>query len=161
GRLFWANLETSAGPRDALVAQVNPTTGVIIGNPVPIPHPAGVDGADKEFLAADSNPNSPFVNNLYLSLQYYNGTHDEFESYVTRARDDGVTWSTTQCLSVNSGPNTEGFTWPSTVSVAPNGDVYVAYHAQPDMTDSDIEGAGNVNPAGTRGEVVVFRSTDG
>src|SRR5262249_61832024 len=66
-----------------------------------------------------------------------------------------------QLLSVNSGMSTEGFTWPSTVSVAPNGDVYVSYHAQPDLTDTDVEGSPGSNPNGTSGQVVVFRSTDG
>ena len=186
GRLFWANLESPAmGFRDVVVTQVNPTTGAIIGNPVPIPHPAGFDGADKEFIAADSNPNSPFANNLYVSLEYYNSTDDEFEVFVSRSTDHGVTWSTPQQLSVNSGANSEGFTWPSSVTVAPNGDVYVAYHAQPDLTDNDVEGSeggddddddgggagggggpgmggtGNNPTNGTSGEVIVFRSTDG
>src|SRR5207247_3690240 len=128
---------------------------------VAIPHPVGLQGADKQFLAADSNPNSPFANNLYLSLQYYNSTDDEFEAYITRSIDQGANWSTPQLLSVNSGGSTEGFTWPSTVTVAQNGDVYVAYHSQPDLMDTHVEGGGNANPNGTSGQVIVFRSTDG
>src|SRR5262245_57961339 len=44
-----------------------------------------------------------------------------------------------------SGAN-EGFTWPSEVAVAPNGDVWVAWHT---------------NTGGTNGEVRMRRSTDG
>src|SRR5262249_35407361 len=45
--------------------------------------------------------------------------------------------------------------------VAPNGDVYVAYHAQPDLTAGQVVGNNGVNPDGTSGEVILFRSTDG
>ena len=182
GRLFWANLQnpTGGGARDIVVGQVNPVTGAFIGNPVAVPHPAGFGNGDKEFLAADSNPNSPFANNLYVSMEYFNSTDNQFEVFVSRSTNQGQTWSTPVQLSVNSGANSEGWTWPSTVTVAKNGDVYVAYHAQPGTTDGDVEGAdggddeddggggalgigaasGN-NPTGTNGEVIVFRSTDG
>jgi Peptidase M10 serralysin C terminal len=175
GRLFWANLESiSAGGRDVVVTQVNPTSGALVGSPVRVPNP-NTRGSDKEFLAADTNPNSPNHDNLYVSFDLYNSTTDEFEVFVSRSTDQGQTWSTPLQLSVNSGPNSEGFTWPSSVSVAPNGDVYVAYHAQPDLTDSDVEagerdnaavfpltttGKGK-NPDGTQGQEIVFRSTDG
>ena len=125
-----------------------------------IPNP-NQRGADKDFLAADNNPNSPSHDNLYVSFAMYNSNTDEFEEFFSRSTDHGQTWSTPLQLSVNSGANTEGFTWPSTISVAPNGDVYVAYHSQPDLTDSDVEGNGNANPFGTDGQVIVFRSTDG
>src|SRR5262249_35089516 len=59
-------------------------------------------------------------------------------------------------------------------SVASNGDVYVAYHSQPDLTDTNVEsGEGDnsavlpltttgkgKNPDGTQGQEIVFRSTD-
>jgi hypothetical protein len=55
------------------------------------------------------------------------------------------------------------FTWPSTVTVAPNGDVYVAYHSQPDLNDTNVEGATTSakNPSGMSGQTIVFRSTNG
>jgi hypothetical protein len=180
GRLFWANLQnpTGGGARDVVVGQVNPVTGAFIGNPVAIPHPAGFANADKEFIAADNNPNSPFANNLYVSLEYFNSTDNQFEVFISRSTNQGQSWSTPVQLSVNTGANSEGWTWPSTVTVAKNGDVYVAYHAQPGTTDGDVEGsagddddggggvlgsgaASGNNPTGTNGEVIVFRSTDG
>ena len=50
------------------------------------------------------------------------------------------------------------FDWPSDVGVAPNGDVYVAWHQQP-----GFDGVGDLggNPDGTSGQIVVRRSTDG
>ena len=174
GRLFWANLESiSTGGRDVVVTQVNPTTGATFGSGVRIPNP-NTRPSDKEFLAADTNPNSPDHDNLYVSFDMYNSSTDEFEMFVSRSTDQGQTWSTPLQLSVNSGANSEGFTWGSTVSVAPNGDVYVAYHAQPDLTDTDVEGGqgdnsaipltsmgSGKNPDGTSGQIIVFRSTDG
>jgi hypothetical protein len=68
---------------------------------------------------------------------------------TTFSVDQGVTWSAPVALS-GAG---EGFVWPSHNSVAPNGDVYVAYHSQPTF-------AGNA-PNGTSGQVFVLRSTDG
>jgi hypothetical protein len=176
GRLFWANLETiSTGGRDVVVTQVDPTTGGIIGgSEVRIPNP-NTRTSDKEFLAADTNPHSPDHDNLYVSFDMYNSTTDEFEVFVSRSTDQGQTWSTPLQLSVNSGTNSEGFTWPSTVSVASNGDVYVAYHSQSDLTDTNVEGGSpdnaalvpltttgsGKNPDGTHGQEIVFRSTDG
>jgi hypothetical protein len=173
GRLFWANLAQYPSQRDVAVTEINPTTGATIGTTVRVPNP-NTQPSDKEYLAADTNPNSPHRDNLYLSFEMYNSTDDEFEVFVSRSTDHGATWSTPMQLSVNSGVNSEGFTWPSTVNVAPNGDVYVAYHAQPDLTDTDVEGGerdlsavplttvtkGN-NPNGVSGEDIVFRSTDG
>ncbi len=160
GRLFWANLVNFNYGNDVAVTQVNPTTGAQIGSTVRVPNPNQMT-ADKEYLAADANPNSPFADNLYVSYQVFDNTTKQFEQFFSRSTDHGQSFSTPIQLSVNSGPNTEGFTWPSTVSVAPNGDVYVAYHAQPDLTDNDVEVGAGKNPGGTKGEVIVFRSTDG
>ncbi|HEV3256458.1 MAG TPA: hypothetical protein VG013_06205, partial [Gemmataceae bacterium] len=74
GRLFWTNLvgKTAVIPGVA-VEQVNPATGTVVANTaVQVDAPAGAANDDKQFLAADSNPNSPFANNLYLVWTQFN-----------------------------------------------------------------------------------------
>jgi hypothetical protein len=172
GRLFWANLATFPGGTNpdgstypqfdtVAVTEVDPATGLALGTTSVVLNAGHVD-QDKEFLAVDANPSSPFHDNLYLSFAQYNKKDDEFEQFVSVSTNHGVNWSTQQ-LSVNSGANSEGFTWPSTVTVAPNGDVYVAYHSQPDLNDTNVEGATTSakNPSGMSGQTIVFRSTNG
>ena len=138
GRLFWSYLSggTPTGPNVSVV-QVNPTTGAIVGSPTLV----ATTNLDKEWLAADANPLSPFANNLYVVWHDFAQTNAPVR--IARSIDHGVTWTT---LPGNlSGPG-EGFTWPSEVAVAPNGDVFVAWHT---------------NTGATNGEVRMRRSTDG
>ena len=137
GRLFFANL-AGIGSLGVSVNEVNPTTGATISV-------ANVrsNGDDKEFITADQNPGSPFQDNLYMVWTGNFGISTT-EVYFSRSTDQGATWSTALQLSNNGA---EGFPWPSDVGVAPNGDVYVAYHAG--------------GSSGTVGDTWVLRSTDG
>ncbi len=168
GRLFWANLGQFPGQRDVTVVQVNPTTGLPIGATARIPNGGFSD--DKPFIAADANPASPYANNLYVAWSRFGqAVPGEWSVYFSRSTDQGVTWSAPLLLSDFDGPNNvvdnggddEGLTWPAEVKVAPNGDVYVAYHSQPDINDSEFEGVSPANPNGASGKVFVLRSTDG
>jgi hypothetical protein len=172
GRLFWVNLVTFAGTqRDVVIGAVNPTNGASLAVPVRVPN-GGALTDDKPFIAADANPLSPFADNLCVAFDRFGGQVANQQSvFFSRSTDHGVTWSTPILLSDFDGPNNavdnggddEGFTWPADVKVAPNGDVYVAYHAQPDINDAEVEGApaGAANPNGTSGKVFVLRSTNG
>jgi hypothetical protein len=72
GRLFWtylicADFPPADGNRDDIsvaIQQVNPTTGAFIGNAVDVT--PGNHSDDKQWLAVDANPASPFANNIYL-----------------------------------------------------------------------------------------------
>jgi len=163
GRLFWtylgSRIDTNPNPLlrrlDIFISQVDPTTGAILpGYPVNVTAGAGFPASvaansnDKEWLAADRFRGSPFADQLYVVWTRFDGLGGTFV-HTTFSADQGQNWS--PALTV-SAPD-EGFVWPSHNAVAPNGDVYVAYHSQPGFT-------GN-NPNGTSGQVFVLRSTDG
>jgi hypothetical protein len=141
GRLYWSNL-AGVGSEGVSVSRVNPATGAAVGATVNV---SSADD-DKEFLAADNNPASPFFGHLYVTWTRFGVSPPEV--FFARSTDQGQTWSAPIQLSTPA----ESFVWPVDVGVAPNGDVYVAYHSQP----------GSLNPTtGTNGQTIVVRSTDG
>ncbi len=145
GRLFWSNL-AGVGGMGISVNETNPVTGANISNTL-------VSNAadDKEFITADQNPNSPFRDNLYMAWTSFGTGGDVLFS---RSLDQGVTWS----APLNMTGGAAAFDWPADVGVAPNGDVYVAWHAQPGFNGiGDLGG----NPDGTSGQILIRRSTDG
>lgn len=161
GRLFWTYLgcllasvcsgASGANPRfDIFIAGVNPVTGAILaGYPVNVTAAAGFPATtvgnvnDKEWLAADRFPGSPFQDRLYVVWTRFAATGTIV--HTTFSMNQGLNWSA--ALSVSAAA--EGFVWPSHNAVAPNGDVYVAYHSQP------------TSPGGASGQVFVLRSTNG
>jgi hypothetical protein len=128
GRLFFSYLlcgnDNAVPPNrvdiSGFVQQINPTTGALIGNPVEVTGAGALNSDDKTWIAADSNPSSPFRDNLYVVwTRLGSPSHVMF----TRSTDGGLNWSAPSQLD-----NSEGFVWPSHVAVAPNGDVYATYH---------------------------------
>jgi hypothetical protein len=156
GQLFWTYLggRNDNNLPDIFVVQVNPTTGAILpGYPVNVTDAAGFPASagnsnDKQWIAADHSHRSPFRDQLYIVWTRFAATGTVV--HTTFSTDQGLTWSPALTLSAAAG---EGFVWPSHNAVAPNGDVYVAYHSQPRFTGR--------NPDGTSGQVFVLRSTDG
>ena len=127
GRLFWTYLICADfdnnGTRDDLsvtVVQVNPTTGVLIGNAADVTPGNHTD--DKSWIAADADPTSPYTNNLYVIWTRFDGGSNIMFS---RSTNQGGTWSAEQVI---SGVG-EGFVWPSHIATAPNGDIYIGYHS--------------------------------
>jgi hypothetical protein len=168
GRLFWTYLACfdtngngSVDPGengiDIFIAGVNPATGAILGGyPVNVTASPGVNlpgsagnSHDKEWLAADRFVGSPFQDRLYIVWTQFAAPTRIMTTFST---DQGTTWSAPLTLS-GAG---EGFVWPSHNAVAPNGDVYAAYHSQPTFTPAPA-----LDPDGTSGQVFVLRSTDG
>jgi hypothetical protein len=156
GRLFWTYLGSRTDTRqlDIFISQVDPSTGAILDKyPVNVTveagFPASVAGNnnDKEWLTADRFSGSRFQDRLYVVWTRFTATGTVV--HTTFSTDQGLTWSSALTLSAGE----EGFVWPSHNAVAPNGDVYVAYHSQPRFV--------NRNPNGTSGQVFVLRSTDG
>jgi hypothetical protein len=113
-----------------------------------LPASVAANNNDKEWLAADRFPESPFVDRLYVVWTRFDNLGGTFV-HTTFSTDQGLTWS--EALTVSAFG--EGFVWPTHNAVAPTGDVYVAYHSQPIF----VGGA----PSGTSGQVFVLRSTDG
>lgn len=76
-------------------------------------------GDDKELMAIDNNPASPYFGRIYIGwTDFARSTNRNVTSY---SEDGGCTWSTPAALP-GSGTKGQGM-WPA---VAPNGDVYFA-----------------------------------
>ncbi len=156
GRLFWTNLQFVGGVGDVGVAQINPTNGAQVGTSSNVNRPndpnfAGDD--DKAFLVADTNLGGAHQDNLYVVWTKFQlgGSGCGTRVMFARSEDDGVNWFAPLELSDGNGADDncgtaddEGFVWPSDVAVAPNGDVYAAYHSSQ-----------------VGGRTFVLRSTDG
>lgn len=143
GRLFWTFLGCRTGLL-VMIVQCDPVTGAVLpGYPVNVGAAVGYpDNAanDKEWLAIDIDPDSPFHDRIYMVW-----TDVQLTSRVAFAysSDQGHTWTGLKTLSTSA----EGFSWPPHVATAPNGDVYVSYHAP--------------RPSGTAGRVFLCRSSNG
>jgi Big-like domain-containing protein len=130
GRLFVSHLSTTPGEFSVFAGQIADTTTNGTQNYTPI-RVSTVDGIadDKQWLAADTNPTSPFRDNLYLVWSQGPAIPCNFPNcsvQFSRSTNSGAAWSAPQTISANG----EGFVWPSHVAVAQNGDVYVSYHTQ-------------------------------
>ena len=128
GRLFVSHLSNTPGELSVFAGQIADTTTAGTQNYTPI-QVSTVDGNadDKQWLAADANPTSPFRDNLYLVWSQGPAIPCNFATcnvLFSRSTNQGGTWSAQQVISANG----EGFVWPADVAVAHNGDVYVAYH---------------------------------
>ena len=136
GRLFMTYLlcgNNNAAPPvrvdvSAFVQQINMTPGPNFGTLNGMPNPVEVTGAnalnndDKEWIAADANPDSPFRDNLYVVWTRL-GTPNQV--MFSRSTDSGANWSAPTQINAAG----EGFVWPSHIAVAQNGDVYITYHS--------------------------------
>lgn len=141
GRLFVAYLAQQGADNELTVmaGQVANTTtpGPGTFNAVAVSADDGSND-DKEWIAADSNPASPFRDNLYIVWTDLGASDIKF----SRSLNQAATWSAPSTISAGG----EGFTWPSDVATGANGDVYVAYH-----TDACTGGNGNA-----AGETIQF-----
>jgi hypothetical protein len=164
GRLFWTYLgcANAGGGIDLYVARCDPTTGAIMpGYPINATLDLALSGKnglphDKQWLAADSWPNSPFVDRLYLVwTQFPGGAPGGVATETIRAAystDQGINWTLSAPAALSAAA--EDFVWPSHNTVAPNGDVFIAYHAQPVFAPAG-------HPDGVSGRVFVLRSVNG
>jgi hypothetical protein len=171
GRLFWTFLWTTRvrwdtngnGTLDANgtagidvgIAGIDPTTGAVLaGYPVNITESAGVGMPgvagnlnDKEWIAIDCK-SAAFQDRIHVVWVNLTGTDRILTTY---SDDQGLTWSATVQHSAADG--SEGFVWPPHITTALNGDVYVAYHSQPNFVLNA--------PDGVSGQTFLSRSTDG
>ncbi len=147
GRLFWTTLGYCSGcADDVVVAEIDPSNGTQIGTTINITNDTS-GGDDKQYMAADRFPASPYTDNIYVAWTKFASTAEVFAS---ASSDHGATWSTPLQISDSTS---EGFVWPTGAGVASNGDVYVGYHAQVTFSGG--------SPDGTSGKIMLFRSTDG
>jgi hypothetical protein len=121
GRLFWTNLTTSGGLSSISIAQVDPTTGGILGTHVVDRVPDNSFGDDKDFIAAD-----PGNHNLYVAWDRLRfGGLNSAQVLISYSSDQGVSWS--DPVQVDNGSDANA--WGVTIAVAPDHMVYVAYHS--------------------------------
>ncbi|MFE5426107.1 HYR domain-containing protein [Peribacillus simplex] len=82
---------------------------------------------DKEYLAFDKTPTSPFVGNAYISYTRFANSPQTSQILLQRSVDGGLTWLAPVAISgVIAGAPTP-FVQGSNVQVGPNGEVYVAW----------------------------------
>lgn len=149
GRLFLTYLGSLPGtprPLDVFVSEINPNTNAVVAGPFQVTT-SGLNSGnrnDKPWLAADRNPASPFAGRLYIVWTEFSTITRIF---VSSSANGGASWTTRTPLSPSNG--SEGFVWPPHNAVAPNGDLYVAYHATTNQN------------GGSNGRIILFRSTNG
>jgi hypothetical protein len=105
-----------------------PTASRVSGNA-----PAVFD--DKPGLAADSHPNSPFRDNVYISWSKFTGGRTAGNGHAfgsvqivfSRSTDGGQTWSSPIPLSQAHNNNAGGGRQGSQIGVGPDGTVYVVW----------------------------------
>ncbi len=101
---------------------------------------------DKQFIAVDNWQGSPFDGNVYLCWARFTGFQDHLQ--VARSADQGQTWSTAEVFLGQADTNLQG----CSMTVAPNGDVYVAWRS--------FSATGTVQNPETSG-IWVAKSTNG
>jgi hypothetical protein len=145
GRLFWTYLAcgpTGGGPAwNPVVAQVDPSTGALSNvSALPPDTAANEFNDDKPWIAADTTTGA-YADSVYLIWARAYKDSRGWGVMFSRSTDHGVHWSPAADI---AGAASEGMRWPSSVAVAANGDVYVAYHGD-----------------GNGGSIYVARSTQG
>ena len=134
GRLFWTNLGTPMNSgRIIQWTRSNPVTGAQIGGTVDInnaigdPVAAANRNEDKEFIVADEYLSSPFTDNQYIA---WGQLISPWKVMFAWSNDAGATWNqSTPFPLYSNAAATEDTPWPFDVAVAPDGDVYVAFHS--------------------------------
>jgi hypothetical protein len=172
GRLYYASIADHEGPglsftAPSIVVATSDDGGLTWTNPVTVARGQGAVNTggsriqifqDKEFIAADRGPTSPFKNRVYVSWTSFQEGPDisVFRAPIQTSRsDDGVTWSSAMEISgfhpackvaLSGRPNECDLNQDSYPTVAPNGRVYVSFE--------------NFNTP-TENQLMVVRSDDG
>lgn len=154
GNLYWANVNSTGG---ISISKRNPKTGAAVAGPFTVDAPPAGYKDTEIFLTADDINDSPQDNSLFLTWTQL-GPNNSSEILLSRSSNGGQTWSAPVQAS-GSGANNggEGYDWGSTVSVAPNGEVFVAYHSQPGFS---VTSDGGIVPDGSGQVFVVGYSND-
>ncbi|MEZ4647973.1 MAG: hypothetical protein R3E97_04160 [Candidatus Eisenbacteria bacterium] len=129
GRLYWTYLAWHLGAQayDIFLAECDPKSGGFLpGFPVNVTAQVGMPAgtafdADKQWLAIDTWPESPFLGSLYLVWTNFSSSGST-RTFMSHSTDHGVTWSAPTLVGGASS-----FNWATHVTVAPDGDVYCGW----------------------------------
>jgi len=106
--------------------------------------------ADKPWLEADTNKDSPFKNSLYVSVTQFAANNDSQIS-VSRSRDGGATWTTVDVSPRQTFPDVVQF---SDLATGRDGTVYLTYmKCRANGPTGDC--------GGTKSTMIFHKSTDG
>lgn len=100
--------------------------------------------ADKQWIAVDDNPLSPFKDNIYVGWTVFNGFSSEV--WFSRSVDHGKTFS--QPVMLSKANNSEPFNTFVFLGTAPDGSLYIVYTSFPSSTFP-------------RAQIWLMKSTDG
>jgi hypothetical protein len=105
---------------------------------------------DKEWMEIDTNPSSPFVGTIYISLTDFSPTGNS-QITVSHSTNGGATFKTVKVGTQEVSPAVNQFT---DLAIAKDGTVYVSY--------IDCPGTGSTGDCGgTSTKILVSKSTDG
>jgi hypothetical protein len=107
--------------------------------------------ADKPWMEIDTNPGSPFVNSIYISVTQFNGPQTSIVPTVSHSNDGGATWTTKAVDATQAFPNIDQFT---DLAIGTDGTVYVSWMR---CNASGADGG----CSGTVSTLYLSKSTDG
>jgi hypothetical protein len=149
GQLYWANLSSTT--RGISIVVVNPSTGATIAGPYSVDTPGAGFTDVQEFLTADQTSPGSASNNLVLVWTQL-GPSGSSKVLISVSANEGKTWSSPTTVAASSGGSPPEYFYGVTASVARNGLIYAAYHAQPGYA---VASDGGIVPDGMSGQTLV------
>jgi hypothetical protein len=152
GTAYVVGINSPDGGFSSVVAIQSSTDKGLTWGPARQAVPATLGGlADKPWLEVDTQPTSPFRDSLYVSVTQFDPTFTRLQITVSRSRDGGKTWKTSNASALQTSPDIVQF---SDLAIGRDGTVYLTY-----MKCGATSGLGNCG--GTNAAMVFQKSTDG
>ncbi len=148
GVLYWSYLDpTNAG---ITIVTLNPRNGAVTAGPFTVDAPPSGSSDVQQDLAADNPQGNPQSNNLAIVWTQL-GPSGSSKILLSISTNLGKTWLAPVTVAASSGGNSPTYYYGATVTFAPNGALYVAYHAQPGYA---VAGDGGIVPDGKSGQTL-------
>jgi len=153
GNLFWSYLNPTTG--GITISERNPSTGALMAGPYTVDAPANGSTDVQQELVADNPAGSNRSNNLYEVWSQLSSSGSS-QILLSLSTNQGKTW----LKPVTVASSATRYIYGASITVAPNGMIYVAYHSQPGFTLAPDKG---IVPDGLSGRtflaVYSFNST--
>ncbi len=148
GSLFWSYVNPTTG--GISIVTLNPATGAVTAGPFTVNAPPSGSTDVQQDLAADNPQGSPQSNNLAVVWTQL-GPNGSSKILLSISSNQGKTWLTPTTVVASASGSPPTYYYGATVTLAPNGSIAVAYHAQPGYT---VTANGGIVPNGTSGETL-------